>query len=144
VFTVQRFLPTCATPMTDLHIDRLDHLVLTVADIDATCRFYQRVLGMQVETFGSGRTALRFGLQKINLHAHGREFEPKAARPTPGSADLCLITYATIDEILAHLHAQDVRIEDGPVQRTGATGPILSVYFRDPDGNLIEVSRYLA
>ncbi len=130
--------------MTDLHIDRLDHLVLTVADIDATCRFYQRVLGMQVETFGSGRTALRFGLQKINLHAHGREFEPKAARPTPGSADLCLITYATIDEILAHLHAQDVRIEDDPVQRTGATGPILSVYFRDPDGNLIEVSRYLA
>ncbi|PTT59226.1 VOC family virulence protein [Stenotrophomonas sp. HMWF003] len=129
--------------MTDLHIDRLDHLVLTVADIDATCDFYQRVLGMAVETFGAGRTALRFGLQKINLHAHGREFEPKALRPTPGSADLCLITYARMDEILAHLQAQQVDVEDGPVQRTGATGPILSVYFRDPDGNLIEVSHYL-
>jgi catechol 2,3-dioxygenase-like lactoylglutathione lyase family enzyme len=130
--------------MTDLHIDRLDHLVLTVADIAATCDFYQRVLGMEIVHFGEGRRALRFGLQKINLHAHGNEFAPKALRPTPGSADLCLITYATMDEILAHLHAQAVRIEDGPVQRTGATGPILSVYFRDPDGNLIEVSRYLA
>ncbi|MNK29642.1 Virulence protein [compost metagenome] len=129
--------------MTDLHIDRLDHLVLTVADIDSTCHFYRRVLGMTVETFGAGRTALRFGLQKINLHAAGREFEPKAARPTPGSADLCLITYATMDEILAHLQAQAVAIEEGPVQRTGATGPILSVYFRDPDANLIEVSHYL-
>jgi catechol 2,3-dioxygenase-like lactoylglutathione lyase family enzyme len=130
--------------MTDLHIDRLDHLVLTVADVAATCAFYQRVLGMEVETFGEGRKALRFGLQKINLHAHGREFEPKAERPTPGSADLCLITYATMDEILAHLQAQGVPIEEGPVQRTGATGPILSVYFRDLDRNLIEVSRYLA
>lgn len=129
--------------MTDLHIDRLDHLVLTVADIDATADFYQRVLGMQVETFGAGRTALRFGLQKINLHAAGREFEPKALNPTPGSADLCLVTYATMDEILAHLRAQGVAIKDGPVQRTGATGPILSVYFRDPDANLIEVSHYL-
>lgn len=129
--------------MTDLHIDRLDHLVLTVADIDTTCDFYRRVLGMQVKTFGAGRTALRFGLQKINLHAAGREFEPKALRPTPGSADLCLITYAGMDEILAHLHAQQVDVEDGPVQRTGATGPILSVYFRDPDANLIEVSHYL-
>ncbi|MGE8216857.1 MAG: VOC family protein [Stenotrophomonas maltophilia] len=126
-----------------MHIDRLDHLVLTVADIDSTCHFYRRVLGMTVETFGAGRTALRFGLQKINLHAAGREFEPKAARPTPGSADLCLITYATMDEILAHLQAQAVAIEEGPVQRTGATGPILSVYFRDPDANLIEVSHYL-
>lgn len=130
--------------MTDLHIDRLDHLVLTVADVAATCAFYQRVLGMEVETFGEGRKALRFGLQKINLHAHGRELEPKAERPTPGSADLCLITYATMDEILAHLQAQAVTVEEGPVQRTGATGPILSVYFRDLDRNLIEVSRYLA
>lgn len=134
----------CVTPMTDLHIDRLDHLVLTVADVAATCAFYQRVLGMEVETLGEGRKALRFGLQKINLHAHGREFEPKAERPTPGSADLCLITYATMDEILAHLQAQGVTVEEGPVQRTGATGPILSVYFRDLDRNLIEVSRYLA
>lgn len=130
--------------MTDLHIDRLDHLVLTVADVAATCAFYQRVLGMEVETFGEGRKALRFGLQKINLHAHGREFDPKAARPTPGSADVCLITYATMDEILAHLQAHGVNVEEGPVQRTGATGPILSVYFRDLDRNLIEVSRYLA
>ncbi len=129
--------------MTDLHIERLDHLVLTVADIDTTCDFYHRVLGMAVETFGGGRTALRFGLQKINLHAVGREFEPKARRPTPGSADLCLVTYATMEEILAHLQAQQVTVEQGPVQRTGATGPILSVYFRDPDHNLVEVARYL-
>ncbi len=129
--------------MTDLHIDRLDHLVLTVADIATTCDFYQRVLGMEVIDFGTGRKALRFGMQKINLHAHGKEFEPKADRPTPGAADLCLITYATTEEILAHLEAQGVVVEEGPVQRTGATGPILSVYFRDPDANLIEVARYL-
>lgn len=128
--------------MTHLHIDRLDHLVLTVADIATTCDFYQRVLGMEVIDFG-GRKALRFGTQKINLHAHEKEFEPKADRPTPGSADLCLITYATMEEILAHLDAQGVAVEEGPVQRTGATGPILSVYFRDPDANLIEVARYL-
>lgn len=129
--------------MTDLHIDRLDHLVLTVADIATTCDFYQRVLGMEVIDFGAGRKALRFGMQKINLHAHGKEFEPKADRPTPGAADLCLITYATMEEILAHLDARGVVVEEGPVQRTGATGPILSVYFRDPDANLIEVARYL-
>lgn len=129
--------------MTDLHIDRLDHLVLTVADIATTCDFYQRVLGMEVIDFGAGRKALRFGMQKINLHVHGKEFEPKADRPTPGAADLCLITYATMEEILAHLDARGVVVEEGPVQRTGATGPILSVYFRDPDANLIEVARYL-
>lgn len=129
--------------MTDLHIDRLDHLVLTVADIATTCGFYQRVLGMEVIDVGAGRKALRFGMQKINLHAHGKEFEPKADRPTPGAADLCLITYATMEEILAHLDAQGVVVEEGPVQRTGATGPILSVYVRDPDANLIEVARYL-
>lgn len=129
--------------MTDLHIDRLDHLVLTVADIATTCDFYQRVLGMEVIDFGAGRKALRFGMQKINLHAHGEEFEPKADRPTPGAADLCLITHATMEEILAHLDARGVVVEEGPVQRTGATGPILSVYFRDPDANLIEVARYL-
>lgn len=129
--------------MTDLHIDRLDHLVLTVADIATTCDFYQRVLGMEVIDVGAGRKALRFGMQKINLHAHGEEFEPKADRPTPGAADLCLITYATMEEILAHLDARGVVVEEGPVQRTGATGPILSVYVRDPDANLIEVARYL-
>ncbi|WP_256774731.1 MULTISPECIES: VOC family protein [unclassified Stenotrophomonas] len=126
-----------------MHIDRLDHLVLTVADIATTCDFYQRVLGMEVIDVGAGRKALRFGMQKINLHAHGKEFEPKADRPTPGAADLCLITYATMEEILAHLDAQGVVVEEGPVQRTGATGPILSVYVRDPDANLIEVARYL-
>ncbi|MCW8953238.1 MAG: VOC family protein [Rhodospirillales bacterium] len=125
-----------------LTISRIDHLVLTVADVEATCDFYGRVLGMETVTFGEGRKALSFGQQKINLHQSGREFEPKAARPTPGSADLCLIADATIDEIAAHLKACGVDIEEGPVARTGATGPITSVYFRDPDGNLIEVSTY--
>jgi catechol 2,3-dioxygenase-like lactoylglutathione lyase family enzyme len=123
-------------------IDRLDHLVLTVADIDATVAFYERVLGMEPVTFGAGRTALSFGRQKINLHERGAEFEPKAAHPTPGSADLCLITNATVDDLLAHLAKVGVEIEEGPVARTGAVGPITSVYFRDPDRNLIEVSTY--
>ncbi len=125
-------------------IARLDHLVLTVADVDATCEFYARVLGMQPVTFGNGRRALAFGAQKINLHQAGREFEPKAARPTPGSADLCLIADAPLDVVTAHLRECGVAIVEGPVQRTGATGAIMSVYFRDPDRNLIEVSNYLA
>ncbi|OEC35929.1 Catechol 2,3-dioxygenase [Pseudomonas cuatrocienegasensis] len=124
-------------------IERLDHLVLTVADIPTTVAFYSRVLGMRHETFGHGRSALAFGQQKFNLHQHGNEFEPKAKWPTPGSIDLCLITEWLLVDVLAHLQAQGVTIEDGPIQRTGATGPIESVYFRDPDGNLIEVSRYL-
>jgi catechol 2,3-dioxygenase-like lactoylglutathione lyase family enzyme len=126
-----------------MHIDRLDHLVLTVADIDATTDFYTRVLGMKAVTFGTGRTALNFGRSKINLHQTGHEFEPKAHRPTPGSADLCLITTDPLDEVIEELSAHDVRIEEGPAERTGAAGPILSVYFRDPDRNLIEVSTYL-
>lgn len=121
----------------------LDHLVLTVASIEATAAFYQRVLGMDVVTFGAGRTALTFGPQKINLHQAGREFEPKAARPTPGSADLCLIAEGGTEAVIAHLTAEGVTVEEGPVMRTGATGPIRSVYFRDPDGNLIEVSEYV-
>ena len=125
-----------------MHIDRLDHLVLTVRDPEATCAFYARVLGMEVVTFGGGRKALRFGQQKINLHRAGHEFEPKAALPTPGSADLCLIADVALDDVIAHLAACGVTIVDGPVMRTGATGPIRSVYFRDPDGNLIEVSNY--
>ncbi|MDA5558846.1 VOC family protein [Shimia sp. MMG029] len=125
-----------------IQIDRLDHLVLTVARIDATVAFYKRVLGMEVVTFGAGRVALTFGPQKINLHEAGREFEPKALHPTPGSADLCLIAATPLSEIVAHLEAQKVAIEQGPVARTGATGPITSVYFRDPDHNLIEVSTY--
>lgn len=124
-------------------IDRLDHLVLTVRDIAASCDFYARVLGMEVVTFGAGRKALAFGRHKINLHQAGREFEPKAARPTPGSADLCLIAATPLDEVIAHLQACGVAILEGPVQRTGAQGPILSVYFRDPDLNLIEVSNEL-
>ncbi|WDS35104.1 VOC family protein [Pseudoxanthomonas sp.] len=124
-----------------MKIERLDHLVLTVADVEASCDFYARVLGMEVVTFGQGRKALAFGQQKINLHPHGREFEPKAHAPTPGSADLCLLVDTPIDQAEAQLHALGIAIEDGPVARTGATGPILSLYFRDPDGNLIEISR---
>ena len=127
-----------------IQIDRLDHLVLTVADIEKTCAFYRDVLGMAVETFGAGRTALKFGRQKFNLHQAGREFLPKAARPTPGSADLCLIANTPMEKIIAHLQDRGVTIEEGPIARTGATGPILSVYFRDPDQNLIEVSNYIA
>ena len=126
-----------------IEIDRLDHLVLTVADIGRTCDFYAQVLGMSVETFGAGRTALKFGRQKFNLDQQGREFEPKADRPTPGSADLCLIATTPLDSIVAHLQAKGVAIEEGPIARTGATGPIVSVYFRDPDQNLIEVSNYV-
>ncbi|MBB3455437.1 catechol 2,3-dioxygenase-like lactoylglutathione lyase family enzyme [Rhizobium sp. BK313] len=127
-----------------IRIDHLDHLVLTVASIEESCAFYYRVLGMGVETFGEGRKALTFGNQKINLHQAGHEFEPKAQCPTPGSADLCFISATPLDDVLAHLTTMGVVIEQGPIRRTGATGPILSIYFRDLDGNLIEVSNYLA
>ena len=126
-----------------VRIDRLDHLVLTVADIDATVEFYTRVLGMKAVTFGTGRTALAFGRSKVNVHKAGHEFEPKAHRPTPGSADLCLIAADPLEQVIEELTAHHVPIEEGPVERTGATGPIRSVYFRDPDRNLIEVSTYL-
>lgn len=126
-----------------MQIDHLDHLVLTVADIETTVDFYTRVLGMQAVTFGEGRKALVFGQQKINLHQAGREFEPKAERPTPGSADLCFIVTTPLEQVIAHLKAQQVAILEGPVQRTGATGPIRSVYVRDPDFNLIELSNPL-
>lgn len=126
-----------------MHINRLDHLVLTVADIAATCDFYSRVLGMGVVTFGAGRTALTFGSQKINLHAKGKEIDPKAAYPTPGSGDLCFISTTPITEVVAHLRHCGVAILEGPVQRAGATGLILSVYIRDPDANLIEISNYV-
>jgi catechol 2,3-dioxygenase-like lactoylglutathione lyase family enzyme len=125
-------------------IDRLDHFVLTVADIDKTCDFYARVLGMDVVSFGAERKALSFGIQKINLHQHHQEFEPKAKQPTPGSADFCLITSVPLDQVIEHLQQCGVAIEDGPVMRTGARGPIQSVYFRDPDANLVEVSNYAA
>jgi catechol 2,3-dioxygenase-like lactoylglutathione lyase family enzyme len=125
-----------------MQIDTLDHLVLTVAHIDTTCDFYSRVLGMQVVTFGAGRRALAFGAQKINLHQQGKEFEPKAAHPAPGSADLCFITPVPLAAVVEHLRQCGVALLEGPVARTGATGPITSVYFRDPDANLIEVSNY--
>lgn len=122
-------------------IDRLDHLVLTVADVDATADFYTRVLGMEARTFGEGRRALHFGRQKINLHLAGGETADIVAKhPVAGSADLCFIASAPLEDVIARLRAEDVLIEEGPVQRTGAEGPINSVYFRDPDGNLIEVS----
>lgn len=125
-----------------IRIDRLDHLVLTVASIEASCDFYVRVLGMTVETFGEDRKALTFGSQKINLHQRGHEFEPKAAYPTPGSSDLCFIAATAMADVVAHLDTLGIEIEEGPVDRTGAKGPMISVYFRDPDDNLIEVSNY--
>lgn len=124
-------------------IDRIDHVVLTVRSIAATCAFYQRVLGMETVTFAGGRTALAFGRQKFNLHEAGHEFEPKAETPTPGSADFCLITNVRLADVVAHLEREHVTIIQGPVERTGAIGRLLSVYFRDPDRNLVEVSNYL-
>lgn len=129
-------------PEPDVHIERIDHLVMTVADVEATCAFYARVLGMQVVSFGEGRRALAFGGQKINLHQAGREFEPKALRPTPGAVDLCLVTDLPLAQAQAWIEGCGVAIEQGPVARTGARGPIMSIYFRDPDGNLVEVSNY--
>jgi len=125
-----------------MHIDAIDHLVLTVHDLQVTIAFYTRVLGMDEVVFGGGRRALAFGAQKINLHETGREYEPKASVPMPGSADLCFLTPATPAEVLAHLRACGVQVVEGPVTRTGARGRIVSVYVRDPDGNLVEVSSY--
>ena len=123
-------------------IERIDHLVLTVRDVAATSDFYARVLGMTPVTFGGGRRALAFGRHKINLHQAGAEVLPHATRPVPGSADLCLITETPLAAVVEHLEACVVVVEEGPAPRTGATGAITSVYFRDPDGNLIEVSSY--
>ena len=125
-----------------MKINRLDHFVLTVADIAATVDFYTRVLGMAEVSFGAGRRALAFGDSKINLHEAGKEFEPKADHPTPGSADVCLIVEDDIEQVIAQLTAAGVPILEGPVERTGATGPILSCYLRDPDQNLVELSNY--
>lgn len=123
-------------------IDRLDHVVFTVASIDRTLAFYRRVLGMEPVTFAGGRRGLAFGRQKINLHEVGKEFSPRAHRATAGSADLCFIAAVPLDQVIAHLNAEGIAIEHGPVPKSGATGPITSVYFRDPDLNLIEVSTY--
>lgn len=126
-----------------MKISILDHLVLTVADIATTCRFYEDILGMEVQTFGDNRKALKFGQQKINLHQQGKEFEPKAAHPAPGSADLCFITETPLREVKEELIRKNVPLLESEVKRTGANGPIISLYFRDPDGNLIEVSNYI-
>ncbi len=126
-----------------MQIDHLDHLVLTVQDIQTTCEFYSHVLGMQVITFDEGQKALRFGNQKINLHLKGKEVDPKAHHPTPGSADLCFLTSMPLEHIIAHLQSCNVSLLLGPVEQTGATTSLLSLYFRDPDGNLLEVSNAL-
>lgn len=119
----------------------IDHVVLTVASIRATCDFYARALGFGVEVFGpEKRTALTFGNQKINLHEVGREFVPRARAATAGSGDFCLLAETPVADIAAHLAGEGIEVIDGPVPRTGAAGPILSIYFRDPDGNLVEVS----
>src|SRR6266566_8871589 len=126
-----------------MQVDRIDHLVLTVQNIEATCDFYMRVLGMQVVTFGNDRKALQFGEQKINLHEAGKEFEPKAMSPTPGSGDFCLITRTPLEEVIVNIRLCGIEIVEGPVHKTGAMGPIESVYLRDPEGNLVEVSNYI-
>ncbi|MBS0329038.1 MAG: VOC family protein [Proteobacteria bacterium] len=126
-----------------MDLDTIDHVVLTVRDIPASVAFYTRVLGMREVIFGNDRRALAFGRCKLNLHQAGREFEPKAAHPTRGAADLCLLARTPIADITRQLAAQGVAIEAGPVERTGAQGPLLSVYVRDPDGNLIELSNPL-
>jgi catechol 2,3-dioxygenase-like lactoylglutathione lyase family enzyme len=123
-----------------VRVRRIDHVVLTVADVGRTIAFYQRVLGMTAVSFGEGRRGLAFGDQKLNLHQAGREFEPKARRPTPGAIDLCFTTDVPLDEVAAHLRKESIEIEHGPVDKVGARRALRSLYFRDPDGNLIEVS----
>ena len=125
-----------------MQIDRLDHLVLTVADVEATVDFYTRVLGMRAETFDGGRRALSIGRQKINLHQRGREFTPRAAHATAGSGDFCLITETPLADVQAELAAAGVEVEIGPVPKVGALGPMQSVYVRDPDRNLVEIAVY--
>ena len=126
-----------------MEVSRLDHLVLTVRNINDTVVFYKRVMAMELVTFTGGRKALTFGNQKINLHQYGSEFEPKAGKVTPGSADLCFIIDTPISDALAHLIKCGVKVLEGPIERTGATGTIMSLYFRDPDDNLIEISNYI-
>jgi len=121
-------------------IDHLDHIVLTTAHTEKCIDFYTRVLGMKLERFGEGRMALKFGAQKINLHEKGREFEPKATVALPGTLDICFIAAVPLAQVIARLAACNVPIIEGPVMKTGAQGPIRSVYVRDPDGNLVEIS----
>ncbi|WP_126428392.1 VOC family protein [Brevibacillus marinus] len=126
-----------------MEIERIDHLVLTVRNVEQTIRFYTEILGMKAVTFGNNRKALTFGTQKINLHQYGNEFEPKAKQPVPGSADLCLITKTPLHDVHSFLTSKGIAIEEGPVHRTGALGQLVSLYIRDPDQNLIELSNYI-
>ena len=125
-----------------MRIDSIDHVVFTVKDINASCEFYSKVLGMEVVTFGEGRKALAFGSQKINLQQLGRESTLIAEKPTPGSADICFVTSVPLSEVIAHLNSYGVSLVGGPVERNGARGMMMSVYFRDPDLNLVEISNY--
>ena len=125
-----------------MQVNRIDHLVLTVKDIDVTVQFYTSIMGMKKIEFGEGRKALSFGQQKINLHQLGNEFEPKALNVKSGSEDLCFVIDTPIAEAIKEIESIGVKVIEGPVQRTGALGKINSAYFRDPDGNLIEVSNY--
>lgn len=124
-------------------IDHLDHFVMTTAQPDETIRFYTEVLGMTLEHFGAGRRALKFGNQKINIHVKGKEYEPKANAPGVGTLDFCFIASVPLDDVIARLKQYNVKIIEGPVHKTGAMGPIRSVYMRDPDLNLVEISEYL-
>ncbi len=123
-----------------IRVSALDHLVLTVRDLDATRGFYETVLGMTAEEFQPGRWALMFGRQKLNLHIAGQVIDPNVRHATPGSADLCLLTETPMDDVLAHLAACGIDVIEGPVRRTGATGPLESVYIYDPDENLLEIA----
>jgi len=127
-----------------MKIDRMDHVVLTVRDLDRTCEFYRSVLGFEVVTFAGDRRGLSFGRQKLNLHLFGKEFEPKAQHPTPGSLDLCFVTSTPLDEVQRELRQKGIAIEVGPVEKVGATGTLLSIYIRDPDYNLIEIANYVS
>lgn len=127
-----------------MKVDSIDHVVFTVKDIDATCKFYAKVLGMETVTFGENRKALSFGSQKINLQQLGRESTLTAEKPTPGSADVCFISSVPLADVIAHLNSCGVNVIGGPIERNGARGLIMSVYFRDPDMNLIEVSNYVS
>ncbi len=125
-----------------MNVSNIDHIVLTVKNINVTASFYKSVLGMSIETFNQERIALKFGHQKINLHEYGNELKPKANKPLPGSGDLCFITKIKLEDAMKHVRSKGVRILEGPVARTGATGKILSFYIRDPDKNLIEIATY--
>ena len=126
-----------------MKIESLDHLVLTVTNLEATCLFYEQAMGMTRVAFGEGRLALAFGNQKLNLHLAGKEHEPKAAHPTPGSVDLCFLTTIPLEEVISHMASLGIPIELGPVERTGAQGPLQSIYLRDPDRNLVEISNQI-